>query len=373
MTAAESISTAQPNKTLLGQVVTERGNTPLREIPKDYVSDDAARWLVLSEGPDAGKRLFFYDEIFAAEEGDEPEVTLLFVHGNPESSYTYRQTIEYIRRTTKKAVRVVAMDHIGFGLSDQASFQMVDMHHANNLKQLIAHLDLHNVTLVIHDWGGAIGVGAMIDTPERVSNLVLMNTTVFPMPLQGWNYTNFPFPGQLAWNRLGYWMPWRWWRMIPPLVMFSGVGRTQFFSRTLSILGRALFGRLSEGERLYRDMFSTRNNALSSMRNVKQTKVWGHGYCYFDPNLGWQDNRSFYRNMQEKLANCWGPEGRNIGVRAFWGEWDPCSQVSVRQQWLQALPQLEGNIRLYPQRGHFVEEHEYRDIAASIVEVSGLI
>ena len=110
MIAVESIAAESPGKTFEAQalepqipevqVVTERGNTPLRTIPDDYVTDGEARWLLLGEGPDAGKRLFFYDEIFAAEKGVEPEVTLLFVHGNPESSYTYRQTIECVRRST---------------------------------------------------------------------------------------------------------------------------------------------------------------------------------------------------------------------------------------------------------------------------------
>ena len=350
-------------------VVLEKGDTPLSRVPEDYVSRGEAKWFVVPQGPDAGKRLFFYDEIIG--EG-APEATLVFVHGNPESSYTYRQTIESVKRLASKTYRVVAMDHIGFGLSDQATFEMVDMHHSNNLKQLIAFLDLQKVTLVIHDWGGAIGIGAMIDTPERLDNLVLMNTTVFPIPLNGWNFTNFPFPGKLSWNSLGYLIPWQWWRMIPPIVMFSSVGRWKFIARSCSLLTRAVLGRLTEGESLYRDMFKTKSNALSSMRNVKQTKLWGHGYCYFDRTLGWQDNREFYQNIQNNISSRWGPDGGDIGVRAFWGEWDPTAQSSVQSQWTDALPQLNGFIRLYPNRGHFIEEHEYRDIAEAIVEVSSL-
>ncbi|MAZ89087.1 MAG: hypothetical protein CL693_15775 [Cellvibrionaceae bacterium] len=351
------------------KVVKEKGNTPLKKIPDDYLGSFDARWLILAEGPDAGKKLFFYDQVIG--EG-EPEETLLLVHGNPECSYTYRQTVDAVARKTKRACRVVAMDHIGFGLSDQASFEMVDMHHANNLKQLILHLDLTRVTLVIHDWGGAIGIGATIDTPERVDNLVLMNTTVFPMPLRGWNFRNFPFSGKLSWNSLGYLMPWRWWRAVPPTVMYSGVGRWGLMARALSVCLRSMLGRLSSSEQLYWDMFKSKTNALSSMRNVKQTKVWGHGYCYFDAALGWQDNRDFYHNVQEKLGACWGVEGRNIGVRAFWGTWDPTAQPSVRGQWLQVLPQMEGNICLYPQRGHFVEESEYEAIADGIIDVMKL-
>ncbi|BFM18467.1 hypothetical protein R50073_46500 [Maricurvus nonylphenolicus] len=349
------------------------GNTPITHIPDDYMPAGSGRWLILPEGPDAGKKLFFYDHTFGGDGKRKVDATLVFVHGNPESSYTYSQVITEVERQAAagKSCRVVAMDHIGFGLSDQASFEMVDMHHANNLKQLIAHLNLTEVTLVIHDWGGAIGTGAFIDTPERVKHLVLMNTTIFPMPLQGMNCTNFPMRW-LPWNTLGYRVPWRLWKHIPPIVMFSSVGPWKMITRTLDYTLRAISGRLTEGEVLYRDMFKTRSNALSSKRNVKQTKVWGHGYRYFDKDQGWQDNRAFYQNMQKKVPECWGPSGQHIGVRGFWGEWDPCARAEVREQWQEALPQLSGHMQTFPEVGHFVEEHKFVEIAAGIVEVSGL-
>ncbi|MEC8429421.1 MAG: alpha/beta fold hydrolase, partial [Pseudomonadota bacterium] len=219
-------------------IATTRGNTPLNNVPADYLPEGAqSHWLILKHGPDTGKKLFFYDVVI----GDgTPEATLYFVHGNPESSYTYRQTMEHVIANTDKTLRIIAMDHIGFGLSDQASFEMVDYHHANNLKQLIEHLDVRDATLVIHDWGGAIGIGAFIDSPERISNLVLMNTTIFPMPPQGITYTNFPFPGLLAWNRLGHWMPAKAWKHIPPLVMFSPASRPKFASHCMKFTWRSL-------------------------------------------------------------------------------------------------------------------------------------
>lgn len=96
------------------------------------------------------------------------------------------------------APRIVAMDHIGFGISDQADFEMVDMHHAANLLQMRRHLDLQDITLVTHDWGGPIGIGALIQEPQRVTAMLAMNTTVFPMPPDGFTYKNYPFP----------WLPW---------------------------------------------------------------------------------------------------------------------------------------------------------------------
>jgi pimeloyl-ACP methyl ester carboxylesterase len=78
---------------------------------------------------------------------------VVFVHGNPESSYPYRHVRDRLLQA-RACVRVIGVDHVAFGLSDQATFEMVDMHHARNLTQLVRHLDLRDVTLVVHDWGG---------------------------------------------------------------------------------------------------------------------------------------------------------------------------------------------------------------------------
>jgi len=200
----------------------QRGNTAVKQAPADYVPTgmDQAQWLTLKNGPDAGKKLFFYDVNIGPK--SEPEITLCFVHGNPESSYTYRKIIAELERHCDRAIRIIAMDHIGFGLSDQASFEMVDMHHAENLKELIQHLDLTNVCLIVHDWGGAIGIGAFIDQAQRVSQLVILNTTVFPVSRDdSMVYDNFPLPGFLSWNSVAHWAPNALWPYIASMVVCS--------------------------------------------------------------------------------------------------------------------------------------------------------
>jgi len=66
---------------------TLQSNTPLVNPPADYFPAGSARWFTIPEGLDKGKTLFYYDHIVG--EG-EPKATVVFVHGNPESSYTYR-------------------------------------------------------------------------------------------------------------------------------------------------------------------------------------------------------------------------------------------------------------------------------------------
>ena len=69
------------------------------------------------------------------------------------------------------------MDHLGFGLSDKpSSFDGKPESHAENLNRFIQHLNLQNVTLVVHDFGGPIGLGAALENTERIKQVVMFNT-----------------------------------------------------------------------------------------------------------------------------------------------------------------------------------------------------
>jgi haloalkane dehalogenase len=77
----------------------------------------------------------------------------------------------------------VAVDHIGCGLSDKPqNYRYTLAQHTANLVRLIDELDLKNITLVVHDWGGAIGLGASIERISRFRNLLVLNTAAFPPP-----------------------------------------------------------------------------------------------------------------------------------------------------------------------------------------------
>lgn len=103
--------------------------------------------------------------------------TFLCLHGQPTWSYLYRKMIPTF---LSSGARVVAPDFFGFGRSDkptddgQYSFHF----HRNYLLRLIERLDLTNITLVVQDWGGLIGLTLPVDTGarRRVSRLIVMNT-----------------------------------------------------------------------------------------------------------------------------------------------------------------------------------------------------
>ena len=101
---------------------------------------------------------------------------IVMLHGNPTWSFYYRTLIEGLSTTN----RIIVPDHIGMGLSEKP--QTADYclaFHISNLKQLIDHLKLESFTLVVHDWGGAIGFGYAVENPEKVKRIVVMNSSAF--------------------------------------------------------------------------------------------------------------------------------------------------------------------------------------------------
>lgn len=115
-----------------------------------------------------GVRYHFVDE------GKGP--TLLFVHGNPTWSFAWRNLIKGL----SSDYRCVAVDHVGCGFSDKPRDYPYRLEqHTKNLTRFVESLDLRNVTLLAHDWGGAIGMGTAAALPDRFSRFVLFNTAAF--------------------------------------------------------------------------------------------------------------------------------------------------------------------------------------------------
>ncbi|WNB18864.1 alpha/beta fold hydrolase [Marivirga arenosa] len=98
---------------------------------------------------------------------------ILFVHGTPTWSFLYRNFIKEL----SKEYRCIAIDHLGFGLSEKPdSVSGTPEWHANNLSEVINKLDLQDITLVVHDFGGPIGLGAGIANSDRIKRIILFNS-----------------------------------------------------------------------------------------------------------------------------------------------------------------------------------------------------
>jgi haloalkane dehalogenase len=110
------------------------------------------------------------------DEGPREREAIVFVHGNPTWSFVWRELVKAFRGEQ----RCIALDHVGCGLSDKPQDYPYRLaQHVANLERLIDELALERVSLVVHDWGGAIGCGFAVKHPERVARMVVMNTAAF--------------------------------------------------------------------------------------------------------------------------------------------------------------------------------------------------
>lgn len=134
-----------------------RTHYPFRNNRENYLSIDS-------------NHLHFVDE-------GKSKQTVLMLHGNPSWSFMYRNLILELREN----FRCVAPDHMGCGLSDKPkNYNYTIDQHIQNLITLIDHLSLSNVHLIIHDWGGVIGLGAALKRPNLIKSLTILNTAAFP-------------------------------------------------------------------------------------------------------------------------------------------------------------------------------------------------
>lgn len=136
------------------------------------------------EGDLSGLRMHYVDE------GSGP--VILMLHGEPTWAYLYRKMI----RPLAEGARVLVPDLVGFGRSDKPTdrdWYTYDRH-VESIVQLMVRLDLSDVTLVVQDWGGPIGLRVAVEHKDRFAHLVILNTGIFrPGP-------NWPSPGFLQWR-----------------------------------------------------------------------------------------------------------------------------------------------------------------------------
>jgi haloalkane dehalogenase len=142
----------------------------------------AAHWLETPAG-----RMHYVDEGSGA--------PVLMVHGNPSWSFYWRELIAGLRGVA----RAIAPDHIGCGRSDKPGadrYRYTLATRVEDLARLIRSLDLHDLTLVLHDWGTMIGMAWAVRHPERVARIVVLNGAAFPLP------STKRFPAALALARI---------------------------------------------------------------------------------------------------------------------------------------------------------------------------
>ena len=151
---------------------------PGYDFPSHYVEIDGLRMHYLDEG-----------------QGD----VVVMVHGNPNWSFYYRNLV----RALRDKYRCLVPDHIGCGLSDKPGDDRYEYSLARRVSDLEQWLEqcnaTKNLTLVVHDWGGMIGMAYATKYPDRIRRLVVLNTGAFHLP----NAKPVPWQLKLARSPLG--------------------------------------------------------------------------------------------------------------------------------------------------------------------------
>lgn len=139
----------------------------------------------------AGHRIAYLDE-------GEGSQTLVMVHGNPVSSHVFDRLIDQL----SASFRCVAPDLLGFGQSEKPGVESAYTLslHIRIFQEFVRTLDLRDLVLVVHDWGGPIGLGAALSERHRYANLVILNTlTEAPMKIPSRYWVPFHVLLRMQW------------------------------------------------------------------------------------------------------------------------------------------------------------------------------
>ncbi len=110
------------------------------------------------------------------DEGPRDGKVLICLHGNPTWSFYYREVVKKLSPN----YRVIVPDHIGCGFSDKPQdWEYRLENHIRNVKDLVRELEVEKFSLLVHDWGGAIGMGVATRLKENVDKIILLNTAAF--------------------------------------------------------------------------------------------------------------------------------------------------------------------------------------------------
>lgn len=246
---------------------------------------------------------------------------LVMVHGNPTWSFVYRKLITGLR----DRYRCIAPDHIGFGQSDKPEdWSYLPADHAANLANLLDSLDLHDITLVVQDWGGPIGLSYAIANPHRIRQLVILNTWMWPVN-DDWYYQAFSgFMGGL-------------------------VGRTLI--RQMNLFARAVVP-MAYGDRkkLTREIHRHYLDGLPTPASRKGSWVFPQQII---GSTTW-------------LESLWEQRERITGIPVLfaWGMKDIAFREKELRRWQGVFP--DGKVVTYPDAGHYVQEEKGDEIVALI-------
>lgn len=274
-----------------------------------------------------GVRLHYVDEAPPGKPEAEPIVML---HGNPTWSFLYRK---FIPPLVHAGYRAIAPDNLGYGRSDTPMDRSLYTL-ANRIQffaGLMEILDLRDITLVMQDWGGPIGLGYAVEHPERIKRLVIMSTWAFELPPE--------FGEQIPALFKQCREPW----LGEALLLGYNIFVEGFFP--VAIIRKEKL--TEELMRAYRAPFPTYNSRIPTMAIQDVPLSKDH------PSL------PTMKAIEEKLLRL------QVPTALIWGASDELLEVSaLTQLWKQIYPHSE--LQLIPRAGHFLQEDAPEEVVAAI-------
>lgn len=251
---------------------------------------------------------------------------LLMLHGNPTWSFFYRNLAKYF---SKKNYRVVIPDHMGCGLSSRPQdYEYTLQTHIDNLAELVKKLNLSQITLVVHDWGGAIGMGLATRYPHLIKKMVIMNTAAF-------RSVEIPMRINILRNPIGEWF-------IRSFNGFAGPATIMASTTKLSPI-------IKKGFVLPYHDFKSRIATAKFVQDIPM-----------------KESHPTYKTLQgieEKLKSL------NVPVLLLWGEKDFCFTMNFQKRWKDIFPNARAIT--YPLAGHYLLEDEPSAVIKEIEQFLG--
>jgi haloalkane dehalogenase len=270
------------------------------------------------EYPFCGKRLDLNGlNYHYLDEGSGAPVVM--VHGNPSWSFYYRNLVQALRNR----YRCIVPDQIGCGLSDKPGddrYTYTLSRRVDDLEKMLEHLGItEGITLVVHDWGGMIGMAYAVRHPERIKRLVILNTAAFHLP------KSKPFPFGLRICRDTF---------IGTLL----VRGFNAFSVAASHVGCKRNPMSAELRALYQLPYDSWKNRIATLRFVQDIplKPGDPGY-----------------DLVSSVSDGIG-QFRNLPMLICWGELDFVFDKHFLAEWRQRFPNAE--VHSYPDCGHYILE-----------------
>lgn len=247
---------------------------------------------------------------------------LLFVHGTPTWSFEYRHLIKNLAQRH----RCIAPDHLGFGLSARpAGFAYSPEAHAGVLREFVDRLGLERFTLVVHDFGGPIGLPLALDQPSRVARVILLNTWAWPLD----DDPKMARGARLAGGAVGRFL-YRYANASLKLIMPSAYGDR-----------KKLTGAIHAH---YLQVFEDRDSRVQVLHALAKSLL---------------GSRAHYQSLLDRIGGL-----RRVPVLIIWGMQDTAFQPYQLERWRSLLP--EAAVSPIAGAGHWPHEEEPAAVLAAI-------